>query len=179
MYFITSNDNKLKEYQDILGVRLERISLDLPEIQSISVEAVGKEKALTAYKKLEHPVFVEDTGLFFEDMGGLPGALVKHFVDNLPLKKICTLLAENRQAIARVCLAYCQDGKDVRFFVGETKGTISIEPRGENGFGWDSIFIPNGSKKTFAEMKNEEKNQYMRAEAAKKFKEYLKAEISN
>jgi inosine/xanthosine triphosphate pyrophosphatase family protein len=89
MYFITSNDNKLKEYQKILGVQLERIKLDLPEIQSIEVEDVGREKVLLAYKLLEHPVFVEDTGLFFEELGGLPGALVRSFLENLSLDKMC------------------------------------------------------------------------------------------
>ncbi|MCK9577955.1 non-canonical purine NTP pyrophosphatase [bacterium] len=174
MYFVTSNDNKLKEYQEILGIKLERANLDLPEIQAINIEDVSRYKVLNAYRELNCPVFVEDTGLFLRDMGGLPGALVKHFIDNISLQKMCKLVDSNRCATAKVCLAYCKNGKDVKLFVGQTEGIISAEPKGGNGFGWDSIFIPSGSKKTFAEMKSEEKNKYMRAEAAQKFKEYLK-----
>jgi len=178
MYFVTSNDNKLKEYQDILGISLQRIKLDLPEIQSVNIEAVGREKVLSAYKKLEHPVFVEDTGLFFEELGGLPGALVRSFLDSLPLNKICSLIGSNRRASAKVCLAYCFDGKEPLFFIGETLGRISEVPRGNNGFGWDSIFIPEGETRTFAEMTSEEKNsKYMRATAANKFKDYLAGSI--
>ncbi|MCK9393728.1 MAG: non-canonical purine NTP pyrophosphatase [Candidatus Paceibacterota bacterium] len=173
MYFVTSNDNKLKEYQDILGIQLKQIKLELPEIQSISVEDVSREKVLAAYKTLNHPVFVEDTGLFFEDMGGLPGALVRSFLENLSLDKICNLLGENRKAIAKVCLACSLDGKSVEFFIGETLGLITKNPKGTNGFGWDAIFIPNGEVRTFAEMEGREKNNYMRLSAAIQFKKYL------
>ncbi|MFA6252215.1 MAG: non-canonical purine NTP pyrophosphatase [Candidatus Paceibacterota bacterium] len=180
MYFVTSNDNKLKEYQEILGIKLERINLDLPESQGIETEDVGREKVLAAYRALVRPVFVEDTGLFFDDLNGFPGALIKHLIDRVPLERICKLIGNNKKVIARVCLAYCFDGKDVKFFIGETKGIITDSPRGKNGFGWDSIFIPDGKNETFAEMGIEEKNQYMRREAAKKFKEYLdKKGISN
>jgi len=173
MYFVTSNDNKIKEYQEILGIKLERINLDLPESQGVETEDVGREKALAAYKALEHPVFVEDTGLFFDDLNGFPGALIKHLIDRVPLEKICKLVENDKKATATVCLAYCFNGKDVKLFIGETKGTIADSPRGKNGFGWDSIFIPDGKNKTFAEMEAEEKNQYMRKEAVYKFKEYL------
>ncbi|MFA5080089.1 MAG: non-canonical purine NTP pyrophosphatase [Candidatus Paceibacterota bacterium] len=173
MYFVTSNDNKLKEYQDILGIQLERIKLDLPEIQSVKIEDVSREKALFAYKMLEHPVFVEDTGLFFEDMGGLPGALIRSFLENLSLDKICKLLSKNRKASAKVCLACSLDGKGVEFFIGEVLGVIVEKPRGIKGFGWDAIFIPEGDTRTFAEMEEKEKNRYMRGTAANKLKTYL------
>lgn len=174
MYFVTSNDNKLKEYQSILGLSLERISLDLPEIQSIDVEAVGKAKAIFAYKKLEHPVFVEDTGLYFEELGGLPGALVKSFLENLSLERICSLVGSNRKAIAKVSIACCLDGKEVSSFIGETHGVVTAVPKGESGFGWDPIFIPDGDIRSFAEISQEEKNsKYMRAAACQKFKQYL------
>lgn len=174
MYFITSNENKLKEYQSILGNNLQRISLDLPEIQSIDVEEVGKEKALFAYKKLEHPVFVEDTGLYFEDLGGLPGALIRSFTENLSLERICNLIGENRKAIAKVSIACCLDGKNIIVFTGETSGKIATEPKGKNGFGWDPIFIPDDDGRSFAEMSEAEKNsKYMRGIACQKFKQYL------
>lgn len=173
MYFVTSNENKLKEYQEILGIDIKKIELGLPEIQSIKVEDVGREKVLKAFQETNCPVFVEDTGLFFEDLGGLPGALVKHFIDNMSLSKMITLIGKNRRAIAKVCLAYTKNGKDIEFFVGETRGTIAESPKGDKGFGWDSIFIPEGQGKTFAEMESSEKNAYMRGLASKKFKEYL------
>ena len=173
MIFVTGNHQKLKEFEEILGIKLNHSDLDLEEIQSINVEEVAEHKARQAYALLNEPILVEDTGLYFEDLNGLPGALIKHFVKKLSLEKICSLVGENRKARAVTCICYF-DGEEIKIFVGETEGEVAREPRGTNGFGWDPIFIPEGYEKTFAELSDEEKtSKFMRKEAIKKFKSFL------
>lgn len=156
-----------------MGIKLNHSDLDIDEIQSVEVEEVARHKAKQAYELLKEPVIVEDTGLYFEELNGLPGALIKFFVKKLTLEQICSLVKENRRAKAVTCIAYF-DGEEVRFFIGETEGEIAEEPRGTNGFGWDPIFIPKGYERTFAELTDEEKtSKFMRKEAIKKLKDFL------
>jgi len=170
MIFVTGNHHKLKEFESILGIKLNHSDLDLDEIQSIDVEEVATHKARQAYELLKEPVIVEDTGLYFEELNGLPGALVKFFVKNLSLEQMASLVKENRKATAITCIAFF-DGEKLKTFKGETKGEIAKEPKGTNGFGWDPIFIPEGYAQTFAEISSEEKeDKFMRKEAIKQLK---------
>lgn len=170
MIFVTSNYQKLKEFESILGIKLNHSDLDLDEIQSVDVEEVVTHKAKQAYELLKEPVVVEDTGLYFEELNGLPGALVKFFIKKLKLNQICSLVKENRKATAITCIAFF-DGQELKIFKGETKGEIALEPKGINGFGWDPIFIPEGYIQTFAEITSEEKEyKFMRKEAIEKLK---------
>ncbi len=173
MIFVTGNHQKLKEFEEILGMKLEHKDLDLDEIQSVEVEEVAKHKARQAFEILKEPAVVEDTGLYFEELNGLPGALIKFFIKKLSLDRICELIKENRKALARTAIAYF-DGKKMKVFVGETRGEISGKPKGSNGFGWDPIFIPEGYDRTFAELTDEEKvSKFMRKEAIRKLKEFI------
>jgi len=106
-------------------------------------------------------------------LNGLPGALIKFFIKKLTLEQICSLIKENRKAVAITCIAFF-DGKELKIFKGETRGEIAKEPGGINGFGWDPIFIPEGYSQTFAEITSEEKeSKFMRREAIERLKEGL------
>lgn len=159
--FITSSANKLAEVERILGRPLAREALALEEIQAIELEPVVRHKARQAYAQLRRPVLVEDTGLAFAAWNGLPGALIKWFLSALGPEGICRLLRgeTNRAASATTLFAYC-DGTDCRVFAGTVAGAIPESPRGINGFGWDAIFQPLGSERTFAEMTSEEKDRF-------------------
>lgn len=173
MILVTGNKNKVKEFEYILGFKIENIDLELEEIQSIDVEEVARHKARNAYNILKKPVITEDTGLYFEELNGLPGALVKFFVKSISLDKMCSLVGENRKAKAIACIVFF-DGEKETITKGETRGEIAIDPRGNNGFGWDPIFIPEGYNKTFAELTSEEKqSKFMRQEAIAQLKEKL------
>lgn len=159
--FITSSANKLTEVERILGCTLERVSLQLEEIQAIDLEAVVRHKAHQAYAHLSRPLLVEDTGLTFAAWNGLPGALSKWFLTALGPNGICKLLRgeSNRAATATTLFAY-YDGTDYHVFSGTVAGVVPEAPRGADGFGWDAIFQPLGSDRTFAEMKPEEKDRF-------------------
>lgn len=170
MILVTGNLNKLKEFEYILNSKLENVDLNLEEIQSLDVSEVALDKAFKAYQILKKPVITEDTGLYFEELNGLPGAFIKFFVKSLSLEQICGLIKENRKAKAVTAIAF-YDGKEMKLIKGEAKGSIALSPRGSNGFGWDAIFIPEGYEKTFAELTSEEKqSKFMRSEAIKKLK---------
>jgi XTP/dITP diphosphohydrolase len=159
LILVTSNPNKAREVQALLGQPIETVALDLPEIQSISVEEVVREKAQEAYRRLGRPLLVEDTGLSFNAWNGLPGALVRWFLKSAGNEGLCQMLSTfaDRGAQAVTCLGYA-DGHSVQVFCGRMEGTVAPAPRGENGFGWDAIFIPRGSELTFAEMNSAQKD---------------------
>lgn len=173
--FVTSNQNKVREAEQILGMKLESISADVPEIQAIQVREVVEDKAKAAYEKIRRPLIVEDTGLYIESLNGFPGALIKWFLKSVGNAGICNLLkgVSPRKAYAETCICF-YDGKELKTFWGRIDGSITESPQGETRFGWDPIFIPEGYKKSFAELGAEEKNKIsMRRKAFLGLKEFL------
>lgn len=173
--FVTGNADKVRELENYLDIVVNQQKLDLPEMQSLDLEAVAIAKAQKAYELLGIPVLVEDTALTFSALGRLPGPFIKYFFESLQNEGLVKLLNnfEKREAIAIACFALA-DKNGVQAFVGETLGLISDKPRGEEGFGWDAIFIPDGYTQTWAEMTLEEKKKTsMRRKALDKLREYL------
>jgi non-canonical purine NTP pyrophosphatase (RdgB/HAM1 family) len=118
---------------------------------------------------------VEDSGLLFNAWDGLPGPFIKWFESTVGCSGMLKMLQtfEDRSAIAVSCFAIF-DGKDIKIARGEVKGSIASEIRGSNGFGWDVFFIPEGYKKTYAEMQSEEKNSMShRKNALEKLKIFM------
>lgn len=173
----TSSLNKVREIQALLNRPVERVEIELAEVQAVKVEDVIEQKAREAYTKLGRPALVEDTGLSIRAWNGLPGALVRWFLKTVGPAGICQMLDPfpDRAASAKTCLGLF-DGTQALVFTGQVEGAIAPFPRGEGGFGWDSIFIPAGWKKTFAEMTPEEKNAVsMRRKAVDQLKTYLES----
>ncbi len=158
--FVTRNQNKLREARQILGVEIELADAGhLEELQTIHVEDLIRHKAEEAYRRLSAPLMVEDSGLVFLAWNGLPGALIRWFEETVGNNGIIKMLSaeKDRRAVAQ-CFIALHDGKEIKVAKGEVGGTISETARGEGGFGWDRIFIPEGHARTFAEMPPEEKN---------------------
>lgn len=159
LIFVTGNLNKIREANEILGFEIGHASLELHEIQTCDLREVVTAKAHQAWEALRVPVMVEDSGLIFSSWNGLPGALVKWFEQTVGCEGLLKMLSgfDNREASA-VCMVAVHDGSSVRIAEGRVEGSISRETRGQNGFGWDVIFIPEGQPRTYAEMSPEEKN---------------------
>jgi len=174
LYFVTSNENKLREAENILQLKIQKIDLDIPEIQTLDVEEVVKDKACKAFEAVKKPVLVEDTGIYIKSWNGFPGALIKWVLKTIGNHGICRML-QNPDRTAKAKTSVCiYNGKDFEIFSGEVEGKIAEEPKGASGFGWDPIFRPDGYDKTFAEIPKEEKNKIsMRKIALMKMKEYL------
>jgi XTP/dITP diphosphohydrolase len=156
---VTSNVNKWCEAERILGFALERVELDLEELQAESVGAVALGKAQAAFQKLGRPVIVEDAGVELVGLGGFPGPFIKYWEKLGGLASICRAAdgLGDRRVRAVCALGICSDaGSEV--VEGAVDGTLALEPRGANGFGWDAIFIPEGGTRTFGEMSAAEKD---------------------
>lgn len=169
LYFVTTNDYKVKEVQRYLtGTTLEvqHVPYRIQEILNLDLELVVKDKVLKAYDYLGHACVVEHGGLLVEALGNLPGGLSKVVWDTVG-DKICTFLSptDSRAAIAQSVIGYC-DGKRVHTFRGETRGTLAETARGSYLFQWDPVFIPNGETKTYAEFGFPDKEKFSQAAKA-------------
>jgi len=121
-------------------------------------------------------VFVEDAGLFIDALNGFPGPYSSYVYRTIGVEGVLKLVEGKSRGAAFVSvIALYHPGKGVRVFKGMCRGVIAQHPRGFSGFGFDPIFIPEGVGKTFAEMREDEKNKLShRGEAARKLIEWLK-----
>ena len=157
--FATTNENKISEASEILRIEIIPKELKIDEVQTLDPIECVKKKAEAAYRAGKTPILVEDTSLFFDAWGQLPGVFIDYFMKSLGNEGILRVLSgeKNRSARAQTSLCYF-DGKKAVVTKGEVKGKIATKIKGGQGFGWDPIFIPQGKNKTFAEMPSEEKN---------------------
>jgi len=174
IYFITGNKNKFAEVKAILP-EVKQLDIDLPEIQEIDAKEIIKEKLLEALKHKKGEFIVEDTSLYLDCLNGLPGPLIKWFLQTIGNDGLANLADKlgNDKAVAKTIIGYAKNSEKIYFFEGVIQGKI-VRPKGDSNFGWDPIFLPDGHKKTFAEMSREEKNKIsMRRNALNKLKKFL------
>lgn len=172
--FVTGNKNKIIEINEILGTHYEATKLDVPEIQSLDLSKVIDEKAKSAYLLIKKPVIVEDVSLQIKSLNGLPGTFAKYFLETLGTEGTVKLIGKKSKEAKVTDAIAIYDGKDMKIFKGSTKGKLVNNNRGENGFGFDKIFVPEGHKQTYAEMSPAEKNKIShRAKALRKLKTYF------
>lgn len=173
--YITGNPKKAEYLAKYLGHPVEHKKIDLDEIQSLDLKEVIEHKLKQAYEIVKGPVLVEDTSLEFKVFGKLPGTFIKFFELELGYEKICRLLdGQDRNATGRCMFGYF-DGEKETFFEGSIQGTISENPRGSDGFGFNCILIPEGFDKTMAEMNEAEfKKTYLTIKPIEKVAEFLK-----
>ena len=172
LIFATNNRNKVAEIQSLVGPNFEIIPLkeagieiDIPEPHN-QLEANAHEKAITIFNLTNQDCFSEDTGLEIAALGGAPGVKSARYAgeDSHPQDNINLVLnnmtgIENRAAQFRtvICLIW---KNQTYYFEGICKGQILTAMQGENGFGYDPIFVPDGASKSFANMTMAEKNQF-------------------
>jgi len=175
--FISGNEHKVAQLTVWLGHPVKHKKLDVDEIQSLDSRAVTEHKVRQAYTQLRQPVLVEDVSLTFTAMGALPGTYIKWFLQELKPEGLCRLAAAQTHQKAAASITYAwYDGVSIHFFENVMPGTIAPEPRGSSDFGWNSVFIPEGSTKTYGEMTDEEKRPFsMRAKAIEKLRAFLES----
>lgn len=161
--FITGNQHKADNLARLLDTPLDHIKIDLDEIQSTELREIVGHKAKQAYEIIKKPVIVDDVGLYFTALDGLPGPFVKFFV-HTGAEKLCRMLDgfDNRAATGKAGIGY-YDKDGFEYFEGEIHGTIADHPRGKGGFGWDATFEPEGyGGRTRAELSSEEYDEVYR-----------------
>lgn len=189
--FATNNQHKVDEIQAAIGnliniVTLQQagIDIDIPEPHP-TIEENASEKSSTIHKLTGLDCFAEDTGLEVNVLGGEPGVLSARYAGEEKSfdKNVDKLLAKldaqtDRSALFRTVISLVMNGKTY-LFEGICEGTITLQRHGRNGFGYDPIFLPNGTNRTFAEMGTNEKNIYShRRKAADKLIDFLKVHTS-
>ncbi len=178
IYFATGNPHKIRELAAVLeplGIELVPVRAEKLEIQSESLEEIAR-FAAQRLPEMDAPVAVEDAGLFVEKLRGFPGPYSSYVYKTLGLWGILRLLegVDERRAYFESAIGVKTPRGRVLVFKGRVHGTITAEPRGKGGFGFDPIFVPEGATKTFAEMRLSEKNMNShRARAARALAEWL------
>ncbi len=177
IYFLSSNEHKIKEVQSILeceNISVLPVKEKIREIQSSDMTEIATDKVIKAFVNIGRPVIVEQTGLLLKDIGNLPGGLTQVFWDSLEADLFSRYFSatETGNVIAKTVLAYC-DGKQIVTFEGEIEGVVVNSPRGNRDFQWDCIFQPNGYDQTFAEMGDMKNDISMRRIALEKLRKYL------
>ncbi len=187
--FATNNKHKLDEIRKISEGKLEILSLndincqtDIPETGT-TLEENALIKARFVEDNFGYDCFADDTGLEVKALDGAPGVYSARYAgedcraeDNI--RKLLTNLEgiSDRRAAFRTVIAWLI-GDEQYFFEGAILGKISDEKRGESGFGYDPVFVPDGYEQTFAELGEEIKNQIShRARAVAKLADHLKDE---
>lgn len=191
LVFATNNVHKLDEIRSILGAEYSVVSLEeigcheeIPETAD-TLEGNAMQKTQFVFERYGVDCFADDTGLEVEALGGAPGiytarfGVMNNYGDDHDAEANTRCLLDklkgetNRRAQFRTVIAFKDRGRDY-VFEGVVKGTIAEEKRGDKGFGYDPIFIPDGYDKTFAELGVEEKNKIShRAKAAEEFAGFL------
>lgn len=161
--------NLLKEVRDLevtgtgdFGIRIE------VEEDGATLEENAFKKAKAVYDVLKIPTVSDDTGLFVDSLNGEPGVLAARYAgENAAYADNCKKLLfnldnvpeEKRTARFESVICCYKNPDEVLYFKGICNGKILCSARGENGFGYDPLFVPDGSDKTFAEMTDMEKNK--------------------
>lgn len=166
--FVTGNDKKFQEISLILNNKnLRRMKIDLQEIQG-EPEVIAQEKAKNAYAAAREPVIIEDTSFSIDGLNGMPGPYVKYCLgasgnDPTTLQKMAAF-SDTKSASVRCVFAFRWGPlpAQTETFEAVVHGKIISEGpgRGDRPFGYDTVFIPEGSDKTYAEMSIEEKNKF-------------------
>lgn len=170
--FASTNQNKYREVHSILSahdIGADFAQLNLIEIQSESLEEIAGEKAKSAFAQLGRPIIVEDDGLFIDALKGFPGQYSSHAFKTIGNDGIMKLLAgsTNRNALFRSLIAF-YDGKRLSISEGRVDGTISDKIT-EGGWGYDPIFVPDGTSLTFAQLKDRKDEYSHRKKALNNF----------
>lgn len=186
----TGNPHKLEELQQLLepvGWQI-RSSKEFEGVHEViedrpTLEGNAIKKAMEIQEAVKLPVLADDTGLFVDALNGEPGVFSARYAgedasyhDNVEklLKELESIPDDNRTARFKTIVAYANGAKVVTF-EGVCEGRIIASPRGEKGFGYDPVFVPEGHEYTFAELSEDEKNALShRGRALKRFKDWLK-----
>jgi len=179
IFFATNNVNKFNEARKVMsqhGIAAGMLRIKSLEIQNDSLEEIARASVVDAFERCHLPIIVEDAGLFIDALKGFPGPYAAYVYKTIGNQGLLKLMEKEKERKARFesAVAYLSAAsKSPVCFSGEVQGKIAFEERrgdGKSGFGFDPIFKPAHSRKTFAEMSITEKNLHShRANAFRKF----------
>jgi XTP/dITP diphosphohydrolase len=177
VWFLTQNTNKFREASSILApfdVRLQRLNRAKVELQDPRPQNIARFALVSALENQRKPILVEDSGLFIESLHGFPGPYSSFVYDTIGLEGILAVLRRERmrKAYFQSTVAFGSPSMKPRLFTGIVTGRVSKKIIGKTGFGYDPIFIPDGSTKTFGETSQSFKN--MKSHRARAFERFAR-----
>lgn len=178
--FVTTNPGKFREVSAKLApidVRLRRLDRAYPEVQADRLRDVVTFAAGIVSRQVRGEFLIDDSGLFVDALGGFPGVYSSYVYRTIGPAGILTLMKREARRGARFETVFLlgKRGRPPRVFRGVCEGSIVRAPRGRGGFGFDPIFVPSGSRRTFGEMSLAEKNAVShRARAAEALARHLR-----
>ncbi len=169
--FITGNQGKFEEACEIFeptGISLSQEKVEAPEIQSKDSREISKFTANYISKILNKPFFVMDRSFHIKALKGFPGPFVKFINQWLSPSDVIKLVEgkETREANWITCISCFIPGKEIKTFIGEQSGSISLEPGENKKWAVDSVFIPNGSNKVLSSFTTKESSKFWNANSA-------------
>lgn len=181
IFFATGNEGKVKHASEILGdeFKVKQVDLETIEPSIDSIEEIAESKVEQAREKADIPdeglLIADDSGLFVDSLNGFPGPQTSFFDEKVGRNNLLKLIEEDNSASFRAAVAL-DLGSDTKVFTGEASGEV-VEPRGEDGFGYDPIFLPDGNDETWGEDTEYKNETSHRKEALEKLREYVKTGI--
>ncbi len=178
LYYATSNAVKFQEAQSFFSSNVSEITLkqdatDLVEIQSLDQKEIAIDKARQAWQQLQKPVLAEDAGIYFEKYNQFPGTLTKHVYQGIGIKNIFKLIEPHERVFFQIHLVYYYGPDQYEVFTGYCPGTVILPDVfcASTSTPFDDIFMPEGSGKTYQELRvaNELAQYNYRAQALQKF----------
>lgn len=185
IFYATGNKGKFEDVSHFVTHQIPEVTLlpymeDLPELQSVDQRFVAIEKGREAWKRLKKPVVIDDAGIYFSEYNNFPGVFTKFLYKGIGFPGIRKLVADGAPVYYQLHLVYFYGDDQYEVFVGRCDGTIkfpAILPA-EARLPFDTIFVPVGDTRTFAELRAiGEREQYdHRIAAFKKLVEWLRSQ---
>ena len=177
---VTSNSGKVEELTSILepfGHNASQLNIPCPEIQASTLEKVVDFGLEWLHSQgTPAPLIIDDAGVFVDELKGFPGVYSRYVYDTISPNGLLKQMEgiDNRSASFKCVIGLLLEDSSTHKFVGECHGNIIHEMRGDGGFGYDPVFIPEGYEKTFAELPPEDKNRVShRGRAMQKLIEFI------
>jgi len=158
--FVTHNMNKFNEVSKIMednNININLIKLEYEEIQADTTEKISYDSCKKLINKVNSPYFIDDTGLYIDELKGFPGPYASYVQSTIGNKNIIKLAANSKAYFKTVISFYYKN--EIYQFTGILNGKISNEEKGDNKFGYDPVFMPENYNKTLAELSIDEKNK--------------------
>lgn len=165
IYFATGNKGKVKTLRNSFSnfdIDIIHRPFDFDEPRSENLRKIARQKVMDAHKEIQKPTLAQDSGFYINSLDGFPKTLVNHSLETIGIDGILKLLeGKEKKCEFKNCLAYFDDNhEEPKYFESIVRGRISEEKRGNNpDYAWSKlflIFIPEGRKKTLAEMSPKE-----------------------
>ncbi|HBS47781.1 TPA: hypothetical protein DEO28_01885 [Candidatus Dependentiae bacterium] len=185
IFYATSNPGKFDEVNRFLkshvssSINLKQFDGDLFEHQTTDAKAIAISKAKQAFEILKKPVLVDDAGIYFKCFNNFPGTMTKFILRGIGFEGVFSLLGKNMEAYFLLYMVYI-DENNLEVFEGRCDGKI-VKPSNfdaPKGLPWDAIFVPDGSDKTYSQIRGseDEKEFAYRLMALKKFIKWLQSQ---